>query len=86
MDLPFDAIPTSMIDRWIRLDACDSYVVLVSDGQAGETDAYGPFDGLEAVFAAEQLRRDLIRAALADVAVTVTRLHRQPVMHPRRGE
>jgi hypothetical protein len=52
------------------------YVVLVVDPQTEETDAHGPYPGLQALCAADKLRRDLDSAGLADVKVSVTRLHR----------
>ena len=66
-----------LIERLAELDACDGYVVLVRDAQTGETDAHGPFDGLDAVCAADrtQLRVDLDE--LDDIEVTIARLHHQ---------
>ncbi len=59
-----------------RLDACDAYVVLVSDPATGAIDSYGPFDGTSALFDAARRRRGLDEGDLTDVAVTVVRHHR----------
>jgi hypothetical protein len=59
-----------------RLDACDAYVVLVSDPATGAIDSYGPFDGTSALLDAARRRRGLDEGDLTDVAVTVVRHHR----------
>jgi hypothetical protein len=58
-----------------RLDACDAYVVLVSDPATGAIDSYGPFDGTTALLDAARRRRGLDEGDLSDVAVTVVRHH-----------
>lgn len=58
-----------------RLDACDAYVVLVSDPSTGAIDSYGPFDGTTALLDAARRRRGLDEGDLTDVAVTVVRHH-----------
>lgn len=79
------AVPAPMPDdAWVEpldlddveaLDACDAYVVLVSDPQTGAVDSYGPMTGPSALVEAERRRRDLDRGDLADVAVDVVRHH-----------
>jgi hypothetical protein len=59
-----------------RLDACDAYVVLVTDPATGAIDSYGPFDGTSALLDAARRRRGLDEGDLTDVAVTVVRHHR----------
>ena len=59
-----------------RLDACDAYVVLVSDPATGAIDSYGPFDGTSALLDAARRRRGLDDGDLTDVTVTVVRHHR----------
>ena len=59
-----------------QLDACDAYVVLVSDPATGAIDSYGPFDGTSALLDAAQRRRGLDEGDLSDVVVTVVRHHR----------
>jgi hypothetical protein len=59
-----------------RLDACDAYVVLVSDPATGAIDSYGPFDGTAALLDAARRRHGLDEGDLTDVAVTVVRHHR----------
>jgi hypothetical protein len=58
-----------------RLDACDGYVVLVSDPATGAIDSYGPFDGTAALLDAAERRQGLDDGDLTDVAVTVVRHH-----------
>jgi hypothetical protein len=67
--------PGSLIERLLTLNACDGYVVLVVDPDTGEADAHGPYDGLTATAAADRLRRDFDTDDLADVGVSVIRLH-----------
>ena len=57
------------------LDDCDGYVVLAADPQTGEVDAHGPFVGLGAVTAAEDLRATFDREDLTDVVVQIVRWH-----------
>ncbi len=59
-----------------RLDACDAYVVLVSDPATGAIDSYGPFDGTSALLDAARRRHGLDEGDLTDVVVTVVRHHR----------
>jgi hypothetical protein len=66
-----------LIDRLAELDACDGYIVLVRDAQTGETDALGPFDGLDALCAADRTRFRFDLDEVDDIEVTVTRLHHQ---------
>lgn len=70
--------PTSDVD-WVdalaALDDCDGYVVLAADPQTGEVDAHGPFAGLGAVTAAEDLRATFDREDLTDVVVQIVRWH-----------
>jgi len=70
--------PEQLLDRIAELDACDSYVVVVTDPQTRESDAHGPYPGLSALSVADGLRRDLNSGGLADVEVSVTRLHPPP--------
>jgi hypothetical protein len=72
---PLSTWPAPLIERLAGLDACDGYVVLVVDPQTGEADAHGPYDGLAALTTADQLRREFDTEDLAEVAVTVIRLH-----------
>jgi hypothetical protein len=64
-----------LIERLTELDTCDGYVVLVRDAQTGEIDAHGPFDGLDALGAAERTRREFDLDEVDDIHVTITRLH-----------
>jgi hypothetical protein len=57
------------------LDACDAYVVLVSDPSTGAIDSYGPFDGTAALVDAARRRHGLDEGDLTDVAVTIVRHH-----------
>ena len=66
-----------LIERLAELDACDGYVVLVRDAQTGETDAHGPFDGLDALCAADRTRLRFDLDELDDIEVTIARLHHQ---------
>ena len=70
--------PEQFLDRVAELDACDSYVVVVADPQSRESDAHGPYSGPVAVCVADGFRRDFNEGGLADVEVTVTRLHPPP--------
>jgi hypothetical protein len=65
-----------VLDRLVSLDNCDGYIVLVLDPDTHESDAHGPFSGIEAIHLADQFRRDFDSADLAEVEVTVTRWHR----------
>jgi hypothetical protein len=76
MDPLFSPMPAYLIDNLVDIDACDGYIVLVLDLETDETDAHGPYDGIDAVEAADRLRRDFDSAGLPDVQVTVARLHR----------
>lgn len=68
--------PEQLLDRIAaELDVCDSYVVLVADPQTQESDAHGPYSGPVALCVADGFRRDLNSDGLADVEVSVTRLH-----------
>lgn len=67
--------PEQLLDRIAALDACDSYIVLVSDPQTRESDAHGPYSGPVALCIADRFRHDLNADGLADVEVSVTRLH-----------
>jgi hypothetical protein len=58
-----------------ELDDCDGYVVLAVDPQTGEVDAHGPFVGMAALQAAEEMRETLDREELDDVVVRVVRWH-----------
>ncbi len=58
-----------------RLDECDGYALLVVDPQTGATDVHGPYEGLGAVTAADELRRSLDAEDLDDVDVRVVRMH-----------
>lgn len=70
--------PAAELD-WVgamaALDDCDGYVVLAADPQTGEVDAHGPFVGLSAVSAAEDLRATFDREDLTDVVVQIVRWH-----------
>jgi hypothetical protein len=72
------AAPAAEVD-WVgamaALDDCDGYVVLAADPQTGEVDAHGPFVGLGAVSAAEDLRATFDREDLTDVVVQIVRWH-----------
>jgi hypothetical protein len=67
--------PEQLLDRIAELDACDSYIVLVTDPQTRESDAHGPYAGPIAVCIADGFRRDFNEGGLGDVEVRVTRLH-----------
>jgi hypothetical protein len=71
-----DAVLEDAEDLEDRLDACDAYVVLVSDPATGAIDSYGPFDGTSALLDAAHRRRGLDEGDLTDVVVTVVRHHR----------
>lgn len=77
-DQPCVSVPTAQVD-WIgtiaALDDCDGYVVLAVDPQTGEVDAHGPFAGLGAVHAAQDLRATFDREELDDVVVRIVRWH-----------
>ncbi len=70
-----DHVLDQLIERFAELDACDGYVVLVRDAQTGETDAHGPFDGLDATCAADRTRRQFDTDEVDDIEVTISRLH-----------
>jgi hypothetical protein len=70
--------PEQFLDRIAELDACDSYIVLVVDPQTRESDAHGPYPGPVALCVADGFRRDFNSGGLADVEVSVTRLHPPP--------
>ena len=70
-----DAERVDWVSAVAALDACDGYVLVVVDPQTAEVDTYGPYDGLEAVGAAEDLRATLDAGGLEDVTVRVTRMH-----------
>ena len=44
------------IEELAELDACDSYIVLVTDPETRESDAHGPYPGPIAVCIAEKAR------------------------------
>jgi hypothetical protein len=67
--------PEQLLDRIAELDACDSYIVLVVDPQTRESDAHGPYSGPVALCVADGFRHDFDGGGLADVEVSVTRLH-----------
>ena len=75
---PASGSPAAGVD-WVgaiaALDHCDGYVVLAADPQTGEVDAHGPFAGLGAVTAAEDLRATFDREDLTDVVVQIVRWH-----------
>lgn len=68
-------MPARIRDRLADLDDCAGYIVLVTDPETREADAHGPYTGLDAVCVADAFRRDLDAVDLAEVQVTVTRLH-----------
>lgn len=70
--------PEQLLDRIAELDACDSYVVVVTDPQTGESDAHGPYSGPVALCIADGFRCDFNSGGLGDVEVSVTRLHPPP--------
>jgi hypothetical protein len=74
-DADFGTLPDWLVDRIAGLDACDRYIVLVVDPETAETDAHGPFDGIDVLETADLFRRDFDRAGLTDVQVLVARLH-----------
>ena len=61
-----------------ELDDCDGYVVLAVDPQTGEVDAHGPFVGMAALQAADEMRETLDREELDDVVVRIVRWHGGP--------
>lgn len=67
--------PEQLLDRIAELDACDSYVVVVTDPQTRESDAQGPYAGAHALCIADGFRRDFNSGGFSDVEVSVTRLH-----------
>jgi hypothetical protein len=77
-----NSLPGSLIERLLSLDACDGYVVLVTDPDTGEADAHGPYDGLAAITLADTLRRDFDTDGLTDVEVHVVRLHHGDATEP----
>jgi hypothetical protein len=70
----FESSPL-LIDQFLALGACDGYIVLVVDPDTREVDAHGPYDGLSATNLADGLRTEFDLDELADVQVTVVRLH-----------
>jgi len=71
--------------EWLSsLDGCDGYVVLVVDPETSESDAYGPYDGMQATRIADRLRREFVDSALSDVEVEVIRWHRPAPVPPTR--
>jgi len=70
--------PEQLLERIVELDACDSYVVVVSDPQTRESDAHGPYPGPAALCVADDFRRDFNSVGLGDVEVSITRLHAPP--------
>lgn len=71
-----DALRVDWYTTMADLDACDGYVLVVVDPQTAEVDTYGPYDGMSAVAAAEDLRASLDAGDLPDVTVRITRMHR----------
>jgi len=63
------------VDTEVALDDCDGYVVVAVDPQTGEVDAHGPYGGLSAVHAAEDMRAVFLREELDDVVVRIVRWH-----------
>lgn len=68
---------TGHLEHQAGLDTCDGYVVVVADPRIDEWDAFGPFDGITATADAVRRRDELDREDLADVTVSVVRLHRR---------
>jgi hypothetical protein len=67
--------PPWLVERLAQLISCDSYVILSIDPQCGEIDAQGPMDGLDAVFTAHELRRELDDSDLRDIQIIIAPLH-----------
>lgn len=63
------------VDAEVELDECDGYLVLAVDPQTGEVDAHGPYAGLGAVHAAEDMRAAFACDDLDDVLVRIVRWH-----------
>ena len=74
-----DGLPQDTGVDWLaaiaRLDECDGYALIVVDPQTSATDIYGPYEGLGAITAADELRRSLDAEGLDDVEVRVARMH-----------
>jgi hypothetical protein len=64
-----------MLERVHDIDACDGYLVVVSDPDTGAVDAHGPFDGLGAAVEADRRRHEFDAAQLDDVVINVVRWH-----------
>lgn len=69
-------IPDVLLERVHEIDACDGYLVVVSDPATGAVDAHGPFDGIGAAAEADRRRRELDAESLDDVVISVVRWHR----------
>jgi hypothetical protein len=68
-------VPPWLVERLAQLNSCDSYVIVTIDPEFDEIDAQGPLNGLEAVFAAHELRRELDESDLGDIQIRIVRLH-----------
>jgi hypothetical protein len=68
-----------MLERVHDIDACDGYLVVVSDPDTGAVDAHGPFDGIGAAMEADRRRHELDAEELDDVVIRVVRWHRAGV-------
>jgi hypothetical protein len=68
-------MPPWLVERLAQLSSCDSYVILTIDRECGEIDAQGPLDGLDAVFAAHDSRRELDDSDLSDIQILIAPLH-----------
>lgn len=69
------------VDAEAALDDCDGYVVVAVDPQTGEVDAHGPYAGLGALHAAEDMRATFLREDLDDVVVRIVRWHTARTPH-----
>jgi hypothetical protein len=69
-------ITEMLLERVHDVDACDGYLVVVTDPDTGAVDAHGPFDGVGAATDADRRRHELDAEELTDVHVTVVRWHR----------
>jgi hypothetical protein len=65
-----------LLERVHDIDACDGYLVVVSDPDTGAVDAHGPFDGIGAAVEADRRRHELDAEQLDDVVIKVVRWHR----------
>lgn len=72
---PAMATDAEWLDAEAALDDCDGYLVVAVDPQTGEVDAHGPYAGLGAVHAAEDMRATFLREELDDVVVRIVRWH-----------